>query len=132
VPGSCFPYWTTDTKKAEAHAVKKIEAVIKPFRLEDVKDALSKLGVEGMTLTEVKGCGHQRGHTEIYQGSEYTTVFLPKLKIDLIVSDAQVEAAVNAIVRAAKTGKIGDGKVFISSIDEAVRIRTGEKGGQAL
>jgi nitrogen regulatory protein P-II 1 len=112
--------------------VKKIEAIIKPFRLEDVKDALAKLGVEGMTLTEVKGCGHQRGHTEIYQGSEYTTVFLPKLKIDLIVADSQVEAAVNAIVNAAKTGKIGDGKVFISTIDEVVRIRTSEKGEHAL
>jgi nitrogen regulatory protein PII len=112
--------------------VKKIEAIIKPFRLEDVKDALAKLGVEGMTLTEVKGCGHQRGHTEIYQGSEYTMVFVPKLKIDLVVSDAQVEAAVNAIVQAAKTGKIGDGKVFISTIDEVVRIRTSEKGEHAL
>ena len=112
--------------------MKKIEAIIKPFRLEDVKDALAKLGVEGMTLTEVKGCGHQRGHTEIYQGSEYTMVFVPKLKIDLVVSDAQVEAAVNAIVQAAKTGKIGDGKVFISTIDEVVRIRTSEKGEHAL
>jgi nitrogen regulatory protein PII len=100
--------------------------------LEDVKDALAKLGVEGMTLTEVKGCGHQRGHTEIYQGSEYTTVFLPKLKIDLVVPDSQVEAAVNAIVHAAKTGKIGDGKVFISTIDEVVRIRSSEKGEHAL
>jgi nitrogen regulatory protein PII len=112
--------------------VKKIEAIIKPFRLEDVKDALAKLGVEGMTLTEVKGCGHQRGHTEIYQGSEYTMVFVPKLKIDLVVPDIQVEAAVNAIVQAAKTGKIGDGKVFISTIDEVVRIRTSEKGEHAL
>jgi nitrogen regulatory protein PII len=85
-----------------------------------------------MTLTEVKGCGHQRGHTEIYQGSEYTTVFLPKLKIDLVVPDSQVEAAVNAIVHAAKTGKIGDGKVFISTIDEVVRIRSSEKGEHAL
>jgi nitrogen regulatory protein PII len=112
--------------------MKKIEAIIKPFRMEDVKSALTQLGIEGMTLTEVKGCGHQRGHTEIYQGSEYTTDFLPKLKIDLIVTDALVEAAVNVIVNAAKTGKIGDGKIFISTIDEAVRIRTGEKGEHAL
>jgi nitrogen regulatory protein PII len=108
--------------------MKKIEAIIKPFRLEEVKNALARLGVEGMTLMEVKGCGHQRGHTEIYQGSEYTMDFLPKLKIDLVVADSLVEAVVNAIVNAAKTGKIGDGKVFISTIDEAVRIRTGEKG----
>jgi nitrogen regulatory protein P-II 1 len=112
--------------------MKKIEAIIKPFRLEDVKNALALLGVQGMTLTEVKGHGHQRGHTEIYHGSEYTTEFLPKLKIDLVVADSQVEAAVNAIVQAAKTGKIGDGKVFISTIDEVVRIRTGEKGERGL
>jgi nitrogen regulatory protein PII len=124
--------WVAYSERANAVAVKKIEAIIKPFRLEDVKDALAKLGVEGMTLTEVKGCGHQRGHTEIYQGSEYTTVFLPKLKIDLVVPDSQVEAAVNAIVHAAKTGKIGDGKVFISTIDEVVRIRSSEKGEHAL
>jgi nitrogen regulatory protein PII len=112
--------------------MKKIEAIIKPFRLEDVKSALAQLQIDGMTLTEVKGCGHQRGHTEIYQGSEYTMDFLPKLKIDLIVADSQVEAAVNAIINAAKTGKIGDGKVFVSTIDEVFRIRTGEKGEQAV
>jgi nitrogen regulatory protein PII len=112
--------------------MKKIEAIIKPFRLEDVKNALAHIGVEGMTLTEVKGCGHQKGHTEIYQGSEYTMDFLPKLKIDLVVTDAQVDAAVNAIVNAAKTGKIGDGKIFISTIDDAVRIRTGEKGALGI
>jgi nitrogen regulatory protein P-II 1 len=112
--------------------MKKIEAIIKPFRLEDVKSALAHLGIEGMTLTEVKGCGHQRGHTEIYQGSEYTTDFLPKLKIDLVVGDSQVEAALNAIVNAAKTGKIGDGKIFVSSVDTAIRIRTGDKGEHAL
>jgi nitrogen regulatory protein P-II 1 len=117
-----------DDKKAGSIPMKKIEAIIKPFRLEDVKDALALLGIQGMTLTEVKGCGHQRGHTEIYQGTEYTMDFLPKLKIDLIVPDSQVDAAVDAIVNAAKTGKIGDGKVFISTIDEVVRIRTGEKG----
>jgi nitrogen regulatory protein PII len=112
--------------------MKKIEAIIKPFRLEEVKNALAQIGVEGMTLTEVKGCGHQKGHTEIYQGSEYTMDFLPKLKIDLIVTDAQVDVAVNAIVTAAKTGKIGDGKVFISTIDDVVRIRTNEKGERGI
>ena len=112
--------------------MKKIEAIIKPFRLEDVKTALNQLGVVGMTLTEVKGCGHQRGHTEIYQGSEYTTDFLPKLKIDLVVPDALAEAAVNAIVHAAKTGKIGDVKIFISTIDDVARIRTNQRGEHGL
>jgi nitrogen regulatory protein P-II 1 len=109
-------------------AVKKIEAIIKPFRLEDVKAALARLGIEGMTISEVKGCGHQRGHLEFYQGAEYMTEFLPKLKIELVLADSQVEAAVSAIVHVAKTGKIGDGKIFISTIDEVVRIRTGERG----
>jgi nitrogen regulatory protein P-II 1 len=121
-----------DPQRPKDVPVKKIEAIIKPFRLEDVKTALTQLGIEGMTITEVKGCGHQRGHVEFYQGDEYTMVFLPKLKIDLVVPDSQVEAAVSAIVAAARTGKIGDGKVFISTIDEVVRIRTGEKGEQAL
>jgi nitrogen regulatory protein P-II 1 len=112
--------------------MKKIEAIIKPFRLEDVKTALGQLGIQGMTITEVKGCGHQRGHSEYYQGAEYTTDFLPKLKIDLVVTDTQVEAAVNAIVNAAKTGKIGDGKIFVSTINEVVRIRTNEKGERGL
>jgi nitrogen regulatory protein P-II 1 len=112
--------------------MKRIEAIIKPFRLEDVKNSLAKLGVDGMTVIEVKGCGHQRGHIEFYQGTEYTTDFLPKLKIDIVLAEAQVEAAVNAIVNAAKTGKIGDGKIFISTVDQVVRIRTGEKGGAAL
>src|SRR6478672_3350839 len=112
--------------------MKKIEAIIKPFKLEDVKDALSGLGVEGMTVSEVKGFGRQKGHTEIYRGSEYTVDFLPKLKIELVLADAAVEAAVSAIVKAAKTGKIGDGKVFVSSIDNAIRIRTEETGEQAV
>jgi nitrogen regulatory protein P-II 1 len=112
--------------------MKKIEAIIKPFRLDEVRVALAQLGIDGMTMTEVKGCGRQKGHTEIYQGSEYTIDFLPKLRIDLVVTDSQAEAAVNAIVHAAKTGKIGDGKIFISTIDEVVRIRTGEKGEQGL
>jgi nitrogen regulatory protein PII len=112
--------------------MKKIEAVIKPFKLEEVKDALSELGIEGMTVTEVKGFGRQKGHTEIYRGSEYTVDFLPKIKMEIVLPDDRVEAAVKAIVNAAKTGKIGDGKVFVSQIDEAVRIRTDEKGDSAV
>jgi len=112
--------------------MKKLEAIIKPFKLEDVKDALAELGVEGMTVTEVKGFGRQKGHTEIYRGSEYTVDFLPKIKIDLVVTDALAESAVSAIVKAAKTGKIGDGKVFVSPVVEAVRIRTEESGEKAV
>jgi nitrogen regulatory protein PII len=112
--------------------MKKIEAIIKPFKLEDVKDALSGLGVEGMTVSEVKGFGRQKGHTEIYRGSEYTVDFLPKIKIEVVLADAMANSAVDAIVKAAKTGKIGDGKVFVSSIDNAVRIRTEETGEQAV
>ena len=112
--------------------MKKIEAVIKPFKLEEVKDALAEIGIEGMTVTEVKGFGRQKGHTEIYRGSEYTVDFLPKIKLDIVVGDDNVEAATKAIITAAKTGKIGDGKVFISAIEEAVRIRTDEKGNEAL
>jgi nitrogen regulatory protein PII len=113
-------------------AMKKIEAIIKPFKLEDVKEALAGQGVEGMTVSEVKGFGRQKGHTEIYRGSEYTVDFLPKLKIEIVLADANVTAAVDAIVKAAKTGKIGDGKVFVSSIENAVRIRTEETGEQAV
>ena len=112
--------------------MKKIEAVIKPFKLEEVKDALAEIGIEGMTVTEVKGFGRQKGHTEIYRGSEYTVDFLPKIKLDIVVGDDNVEAATKAIIDAGKTGKIGDGKVFISTIEEAVRIRTDEKGDEAL
>jgi len=112
--------------------MKKIEAIIKPFRLEEVKDALHKLGIEGMTVTEVKGFGRQKGHTEIYRGSEYTTGFLPKLLVTLVLPDLQVEAAVKAIVLSAKTGKIGDGKIFVSPIEDAIRIRTEEKGDKAV
>jgi nitrogen regulatory protein P-II 1 len=112
--------------------MKKIEAIIKPFRLEDVKDALTGIGVEGMTVSEVKGFGRQKGHTEIYRGSEYTVDFLPKLKLELVVPDNRAAAAVKAIVDSAKTGKIGDGKVFVSSIESAVRIRTEESGDSAL
>ncbi len=112
--------------------MKKIEAIIKPFKLEEVKDALSDIGVEGMTVTEVKGFGRQKGHTEIYRGSEYTVDFLPKIKLELVLPDGRVDAAVTAIVKAAKTGKIGDGKVFVSPVDDAIRIRTDEKGDDAV
>ena len=112
--------------------MKKIEAIIKPFKLEEVKDALGGVGIEGMTVSEVKGFGRQKGHTEIYRGSEYTVDFLPKLKVEVVLADAQVEAAVDAIVKAARTGKIGDGKVFVSTIENAVRIRTEETGEQAV
>lgn len=112
--------------------MKKIEAIIKPFKLEDVKEALSGLGVEGMTVSEVKGFGRQKGHTEIYRGSEYTVDFLPKIKIEVVLAENMVSSAVDAIVKAAKTGKIGDGKVFVSSIDNAIRIRTEETGEQAV
>ena len=112
--------------------MKKIEAIIKPFKLEEVKDALSELGVEGMTVTEVKGFGRQKGHTEIYRGSEYTVDFLPKIKIEVVLGDELVQRASDAIIKAAKTGKIGDGKIFVVPIDEAVRIRTEEKGDRAV
>jgi nitrogen regulatory protein PII len=112
--------------------MKKIEAIIKPFKLEDVKEALSSLGVEGMTVSEVKGFGRQKGHTEIYRGSEYTVDFLPKIKIEVVLADNQVTPAVDAIVKAARTGKIGDGKVFVSAIENAIRIRTEETGEAAV
>ena len=112
--------------------MKKIEAIIKPFKLEEVKDALHDVGIEGMTVSEVKGFGRQKGHTEIYRGSEYTVDFLPKIKIELVVADSKVAEATAAVIKAAKTGKIGDGKVFVSSVDDAVRIRTDEKGDAAV
>lgn len=112
--------------------MKKIEAIIKPFKLEDVKESLTAIGIEGMTVIEVKGFGQQKGHTEIYRGSEYTIDFLPKIKIEVVVPDALAEQAVEAIVKSARTGKIGDGKVFVSSIENAIRIRTGESGEKAV
>ena len=112
--------------------MKKIEAIIKPFKLDDVKEALTGIGVEGMTVVEVKGFGRQKGHTEIYRGSEYTVDFLPKLKLEIVVTDANAQNAVKAIVGAAKTGKIGDGKIFILPISEAIRIRTEERGDNAV
>jgi len=112
--------------------MKKIEAIIKPFKLEEVKDALSELGIEGMTVTEVKGFGRQKGHTEIYRGSEYTVDFLPKIKLEVVLAESLVETAVKAIIESAKTGKIGDGKIFILNVDEAIRIRTEETGEKAV
>lgn len=112
--------------------MKKIEAIIKPFKLNDVKESLAGAGIQGMTVSEVKGFGRQKGHTEIYRGSEYTVDFLPKIKLEIVVADNQVESAVTAIVSAAKTGKIGDGKIFVSSVDDAIRIRTEEHGERAV
>ncbi len=112
--------------------MKKIEAIIKPFKLTEVKDALHEIGLGGMTVTEVKGFGRQKGHTEIYRGSEYVVDFLPKIKLELVLGDEQVPAAVDAIVKSARTGKIGDGKVFVYPIIEAVRIRTDERGDKAV
>ena len=112
--------------------MKKIEAIVKPFKLEDVKDALREIGIEGMTVTEVKGFGRQKGHTEIYRGSEYTVDFLPKVMVEVVVDDSDAEKTSEAIVKAAKTGKIGDGKVFIIPVESAVRIRTDESGAEAL
>ncbi len=112
--------------------MKKVEAIIKPFKLEEVKDALGDIGIEGMTVSEVKGFGRQKGHTEIYRGSEYTVDFRPKIKVELVIPDASVEGAIAAIIKAAKTGKIGDGKIFISNVEQAVRIRTEEKGDAAV
>lgn len=112
--------------------MKKIEAIIKPFKMEDVKEALSEIGIEGMTVSEVKGFGRQKGHTEIYRGSEYTVDFLPKVKFEIVVTDDRVQRAVEAIVASAKTGKIGDGKVFVLPIEDAIRIRTEERGETAI
>ncbi len=112
--------------------MKKIEAIIKPFKLEDVKEALTEIGIEGMTVTEVKGFGRQKGHTEIYRGSEYTVDFLPKMKLEIVVPDDRADQAVQTIVKAAKTGKIGDGKIFILPVESAIRIRTEEVGERAV
>jgi nitrogen regulatory protein P-II 1 len=112
--------------------VKKIEAVVKPFKSEAVREALVEVGVEGMTMSEVKGFGRQKGHSEIYRGSEYTVDFLPKVKFEVVIADDRVGRAVDAILKAAKTGKIGDGKIFVTPVEEAVRIRTGERGPEAV
>ncbi len=112
--------------------MKLIKAIIKPFKLEEVKDALSEIGVEGMTVSEVKGFGRQKGHTEIYRGSEYTVDFLPKVKLEIVIADDLTDKVIDAIVTASQTGKIGDGKIFVLPVEETVRIRTGEKGEEAL
>ncbi|MEE9272515.1 MAG: P-II family nitrogen regulator [Robiginitomaculum sp.] len=112
--------------------MKKVEAIIKPFKLDEVKEALQELGIQGMTVTEAKGFGRQKGHTELYRGAEYVVDFLPKIKIEIVLADDQVESALEAIITAAKTGKIGDGKIFVSTIEQAIRIRTGEFGENAL
>ena len=112
--------------------MKLITAIIKPFKLDDVREALSDVGVQGMTVTEVKGFGRQKGHTELYRGAEYVVDFLPKVKIELILEDTMLDNAIEAIQNAARTGRIGDGKIFVSSIDEAIRIRTGERGPEAV
>ena len=112
--------------------MKKIEAVVKPFKSEAVREALTEIGVEGMTLSEVKGFGRQKGHSEIYRGSEYTVDFLPKVKFEIVIADDRVQRAVEVILEAAKTGKIGDGKIFVGEVEEAIRIRTGERGMEAL
>ena len=112
--------------------MKKIEAIIKPFKLDEVREALSEVGITGLTVTEVKGFGRQKGHTELYRGAEYVVDFLPKVKIELVVADAMIETALEAIVKAARTGKIGDGKIFVSNVEQVVRIRTGETGESAV
>jgi nitrogen regulatory protein PII len=124
--------WAAEPPKRERETMKKIEAIIKPFKLEEVKEALADLGVEGMTVSEVKGFGRQKGHTEVYRGSEYTVDFLPKIKIEVVLTDTLAVSATEAIVKAARTGKIGDGKVFLSPVDEAIRIRTEERGETAV
>ena len=122
----------TENNRSRERPVKKVEAIVKPFKLDDVKEALHGVGLQGMTVVEAKGFGRQRGHTELYRGAEYVVDFLPKLKIEVIVPDDAVDTAIDAISQAAHTGKIGDGKIFVSDVVEAVRIRTGERGQQAL
>jgi nitrogen regulatory protein P-II 1 len=112
--------------------MKKVEAIIKPFKLDEVREALSELGVSGLTVTEVKGFGRQKGHTELYRGAEYVVDFLPKVKVEVILGDAMVERAIEAIVKAARTGKIGDGKIFVTPVEQVIRIRTGESGEAAI
>ena len=112
--------------------MKKVEAIVKPFKLDEVKEALQELGLQGLTVFEAKGFGRQKGHTELYRGAEYVVDFLPKVKIELIIEDSQLEAVIDAIQKSALTGKIGDGKIFISTIDDAIRIRTGERGSEAI
>ena len=121
-----------NSSKNWGFSMKKIEAIIKPFKLDEVREALSEIGVNGLTVTEVKGFGRQKGHTELYRGAEYVVDFLPKIKIELVVTDEMVEAAMEAIIKSAHTGKIGDGKIFVSAVEQVVRIRTGETGESAV
>jgi nitrogen regulatory protein P-II 1 len=131
LPFKCGGDWALPSQQPEVW-VKKIEAVIKPFKLDDVKDALHDVGVSGITVTEVKGFGRQKGHTELYRGAEYVIDFLPKVKIEVVVEDVIVENVIEAITQAARTGRIGDGKIFVLPIEEAVRIRTGDRGADAI
>ncbi len=112
--------------------MKKVEAIIKPFKLDEVKDKLNEIGVQGITVTEVKGFGRQKGHTELYRGAEYVVDFLPKIKMEVVIADAQAEEVADTIVKAAQTGRIGDGKIFITSLEDTIRIRTGERGEEAV
>jgi nitrogen regulatory protein P-II 1 len=127
------PPWTYESPMDEERcAMKKIEAIIKPFKLDEVKEALHEVGIKGITVTEAKGFGRQKGHTELYRGAEYVVDFLPKVKVEVVLEDNLVERAIEAIQQAAHTGRIGDGKIFVSGIDEAIRIRTGERGAEAV
>jgi nitrogen regulatory protein P-II 1 len=119
-------------RESDGQSMKKIEAIIKPFKLDEVKEALHEVGIKGITVTEAKGFGRQKGHTELYRGAEYVVDFLPKVKIEVVMEDSLVERAVEAIQQSAHTGRIGDGKIFVSTIDEAIRIRTGERGPDAI
>jgi nitrogen regulatory protein P-II 1 len=122
----------SDNQKGSRSTMKKIEAIIKPFKLDEVKEALQELGIQGLSVTEVKGFGRQKGHTELYRGAEYVVDFLPKVKIEVVLADDQLDGAIEAIIAAAKTDKIGDGKIFVSTVEQAIRIRTGEAGDDAL
>ena len=124
--------WTVSQSLGSTQSMKKIEAIIKPFKLDEVKEALHEVGLSGITVTEAKGFGRQKGHTELYRGAEYVVDFLPKVKIEVVLDDGLVERAIEAIQQAARTGRIGDGKIFVSSVEEAIRIRTGETGAEAV
>jgi nitrogen regulatory protein P-II 1 len=128
----CFEAAARQSSFLRNRAMKKIEAIIKPFKLDEVKDALNEIGIKGITVVEAKGFGRQKGHTELYRGAEYVVDFLPKVKLEVVIEDALLERAIEAIQRAAQTGRIGDGKIFVSAIEEAIRIRTGERGADAV
>jgi nitrogen regulatory protein P-II 1 len=133
--GACFNPRRSSLRLApflRNRAMKKIEAIIKPFKLDEVKEALNEIGIKGITVVEAKGFGRQKGHTELYRGAEYVVDFLPKVKLEVVIEDALLERAIEAIQRAAQTGRIGDGKIFVSAIEEAIRIRTGERGAEAV